>query len=76
MGLHHLTRICRELMEHGKDPRTPVAIISKCTLPEERVYLHHLSDFAGELDLAAIEFPAITIVGDVVRLLPERDRVL
>ncbi|MCR9145007.1 MAG: uroporphyrinogen-III C-methyltransferase [bacterium] len=79
MGLHHLTRICRELLANQKDGATPVAIISKCTLPDERIYLHRLEELAevtGEDPTAEIEFPAITIIGDVIRLLPERDRLI
>lgn len=79
MGLHHLARICRELIAKGKAGETPVAIISKCTLPEERIYLHTLAELEQNGDDAAIqsiEFPAITIIGDVIRLLPERDRLL
>lgn len=79
MGLHHLRSICQELQNNGKDGETHVAIISKCTLPEERVHLHSLEQLAGaggEELTRNIEFPAITIIGDVLRLLPERHRLV
>lgn len=79
MGLHHLQRICQELLSNGKAGETPVAIISKCTLPEEKIYLHRLIDLGETKDdelIRSIEFPAITIIGDVIRLLPERNRLV
>lgn len=74
MGLYHLTRICRELHDNGKSGETPVGIISKCTLPGEELYLYTLADLSAENAselIARITFPAISIIGDVIRLLPE-----
>ncbi len=74
MGLHHLTRICRELRSNGKSGETPVGIISKCTLPGEQLYLYTLGELSAENAselIAPIAFPAISIIGDVIRLLPE-----
>ncbi|MEQ9365807.1 MAG: uroporphyrinogen-III C-methyltransferase [Leptospirales bacterium] len=79
MGLHHLRRICAKLKSNDKRGDTPVAIISKCTLTDERIYLHRLEDLVKAPDdtiIESIEFPAITIIGDVIRLLPERHRLV
>lgn len=68
MALKHLRRIAERLTAAGRDPATPVAIISKATLPEQRVLITTLKASAAEAEAARIEPPAVIVVGDVVRL--------
>ena len=78
MGLHHLVRIARVLLQQGRAGETPVAIISKCTLPDERVLIQPLAEFSTpdiSERIADIAFPAISIIGDVLSLLPVRQEL-
>lgn len=66
MGVERLPLIVSKLIEHGRDPDTPVAIVSNGTLPAQRVVVGTL---AGIVDLAVgLEPPAAVIVGEVVRI--------
>ena len=66
MGLGRLQEIARGLAEHGLDPRTPAAVISAGTTPDEEVVVASL----GTIGDAAEELrsPALIVVGDVVAL--------
>ena len=68
MGVKMLGRNTGELLKFGKDPKTPVALVERGTRPDQRVTigtLETITDIAKEQDVKA---PAITIVGDVVKL--------
>jgi uroporphyrin-III C-methyltransferase len=66
MGLGSLERLAAGLIEHGRAPSTPAAVIASGTLPEQRVVVSRLSRIAE----AAEDFdpPALVVVGDVVGL--------
>ncbi len=66
MGVHSLPTIIDSLVEAGRSPDTPVAIIEKGTLPEQKVVTGTLADILEKA--VGIEPPAITIVGKVVGL--------
>ncbi len=68
MALKHLEQITERLLAAGRDADTPVAIVSKATTPEQRVLVTTLGRCAAEARAAAIEPPAIVVVGEVVRL--------
>ena len=68
MGVKMLGRNAEELIKHGKDPNTPVAVIENGTRSDQRVTvgtLANISDLAKERNVKA---PAITVVGEVVNL--------
>ena len=50
----------------GVDPTTPVAMVERATLPDERVVTGTLDTIVDVADAAAVEPPAVTVVGDVV----------
>src|SRR5581483_8518114 len=52
----------------GRDPATPVAVIAAGTLPEQRTLVATLADVVQQVEAAGIQPPAVTIVGEVVRL--------
>jgi uroporphyrin-III C-methyltransferase/precorrin-2 dehydrogenase/sirohydrochlorin ferrochelatase len=64
MGVERLPLIVSRLIEHGRSPSTPVAIVSNGTLPTQRVVVGTLetilSSAGGSLP------PAVIVVGDVV----------
>jgi len=68
MGVKNLPHITSSLMEHGRPPETPVALVRWGTRPEQQVLTGTLADIAELAHKAAFKAPAITIVGDVVRL--------
>jgi len=66
MGVHSLPVIVTSLLEAGRSPETPVALIEQGTLPEQRVLTGTLADILE--NSAEIKPPAIIIVGEVVAL--------
>ncbi|MGG3885452.1 uroporphyrinogen-III C-methyltransferase [Brevibacillus panacihumi] len=69
MGIGNLPMIRKQLIEHGKDPKTPVAVIAWGTLPEQATVTGTLADIEQRLaDTPQITNPAIILVGEVVQL--------
>ena len=68
MALNHLARIMARLIEAGRKPDEPVAIISKATTEAQRVLVSSLEGAAASAQAAQIEAPTIIVVGEVVRL--------
>jgi uroporphyrin-III C-methyltransferase len=68
MGVKMLGRNAEELIKHGKDPSTPVAVIERGTRPDQRVTVGNLSNIADLAKEYKIKAPAITVIGDVVRM--------
>lgn len=68
MGVGKLPRISSRLIEHGKDPETPAAIIERGTTPRQHAEDATLVDLPSVAANADIAPPAIIVVGDVVRL--------
>jgi uroporphyrinogen III methyltransferase/synthase len=68
MGVKNLPDIVARLTEHGRSPQTPVAVIQWGTRPEQRTVTGTLADIAGVVEAAGLRPPAITVVGEVVRL--------
>ncbi|MBQ4495423.1 MAG: uroporphyrinogen-III C-methyltransferase [Selenomonadaceae bacterium] len=64
MGVANLPQIVSKLIEHGRNPDTPAALIRWGTKPEQEVIVTTLA----EAPHANIEPPAIFIVGEVVSL--------
>ena len=64
-----IAKIARELINGGRAPRTPIAIIRWGTYEHQEIYSGSLEEIAaGEIERMRIEPPAIAIVGDVVSL--------
>ncbi|HEY8911347.1 MAG TPA: uroporphyrinogen-III C-methyltransferase [Desulfosporosinus sp.] len=68
MGMANLPLIAQKLMENGKKPTTPVAIIQWGTRPEQRTLVGQLDTIAAEVQKQGFSNPSIIIVGDVVSL--------
>ena len=66
MSLINIKEICDQLIKHGKATTTGLAIISNCTLPNEKVLFSTLETIAIDMENETIEFPAILIIGDVI----------
>ncbi len=68
MGASRIAEIVRKLIENGKDPATPVAVIEKGFSAQQRVVEGTLGDIAEKALAAGIEAPAVIVIGNVVRL--------
>ncbi len=68
MGLSRLDDLARGLMEAGKDPNTPAAVISGGCAPKPMAVRGTLSDIAQKAVQAGVEPPAIILVGEVAAL--------
>ena len=81
MGLARLGEIVDRLVAAGRDPGTPAAVVSRGTLPDQRVVAAPLACLPGAVTEAGLPGPALLVVGDAVRLAdrlawygPEQDR--
>lgn len=68
MGLVGLKAICEQLIAHGRNPHTPVALIEKGTTPQQRVIIATLATINERVQAEKVSAPTLTIVGDVVQL--------
>jgi len=68
MGVGNLPFIVEQLLAHGRAPDTPVAVIRWGTLPEQQTVTGTLATIVERVREAGLQPPAITVVGDVVRL--------
>jgi len=68
MGVHNVDTISRKLMEHGRSPGTPAAMIQMAFWHDERVVVGTLGTISDEVVKAGIKPPATLVVGEVVRL--------
>ena len=68
MGLHHLEEICDGLMQGGKSPQIPAAVISKGTTPEQKIIRANLGELAAKVREAKLEAPAVIVIGETAEL--------
>jgi uroporphyrin-III C-methyltransferase len=66
MGVEHLPEIISRLVDHGRGPDTPVAVIEEGTTQQQVVIMGTLRDIVQKAQ--GIHPPAILIVGEVVKL--------
>jgi uroporphyrinogen III methyltransferase/synthase len=68
MGAATLPQIVEMLVKHGRPPTTPAAVIRWGTTPAQEVVTGTLADIVRRVKEARLEPPAVTVVGEVVRL--------
>src|SRR5579859_2959668 len=66
MGLGRLEETCGALMAGGRSPETAAAVVSKATLPDERLVVGTVATIAARVREANLEAPALLVVGEVV----------
>jgi uroporphyrin-III C-methyltransferase len=66
MGLGRLEATCDELIAAGRSAATPAAVVSRATLPDQKVVVGTLADVARLARAAVLQAPALLLVGDVV----------
>lgn len=67
MGKTLLDEIAAKLVQYGRAPSTPIALIADGTTPQQRRVLGTLADIQSRVDVSAISGPALIVVGEVVR---------
>jgi uroporphyrin-III C-methyltransferase len=68
MGLAGLGHICERLVAHGLPADWPAAVVSQGTLPNQQVVCATLGTLSNAVAGRGLASPALTIVGEVVRL--------
>lgn len=68
MALHRIDYICQQLIQHGKDPKTPIALVQAASTPEQKVLTATLETIAERLAENPMKAPTLTIIGEVVDL--------
>ncbi len=66
MGIKNLPSITANLIKHGRDPKTPVAVVRWASMPFQRSVVGTLETISDIVQKEGIKPPALTIVGDVV----------
>lgn len=66
MGLNRVTKIATQLINHGKDANTPMAIIDQGTTSEHKTYVSDLENISDVLNRENIVGPALIVVGDAI----------
>ncbi len=68
MGVRKLDSLAKLLIEHGRPPETPAAVIHWASLPKQRTVVGDLTNIHRLASEAGLGLPALTIVGEVVHL--------
>ena len=68
MMVKNIELVCRRLMENGRSPETPVAVIRWGTRPNQTTIVGNLRDIPQKVKEKDIKPPAVMVVGDVVKL--------
>src|SRR5690606_23386713 len=73
MGVQRIEAIAAALVENGRAPDTPVAVVQEATLPGQRTVTGTLSDIAASVRSAQVRPPAVVIIGEVVKTARDLD---
>lgn len=68
MGMRKLPELMQLLIAHGRPPQTPAAVIQSASTPQQRTVVGTVRDIARKAQEAGLGMPALTVVGEVVRL--------
>jgi uroporphyrin-III C-methyltransferase/precorrin-2 dehydrogenase/sirohydrochlorin ferrochelatase len=73
MGVEVAGEIARKLIEAGRAPATPVAIVENGGSDQSRHFKGSLGDLAGLIARARIGAPSIILIGEVAALAAAHD---
>ncbi len=71
MAIKNIDVLTKKLVEKGRSPDTPVAVIRWGTRPDQKTIVSTLKEIAGIVKEKDIKPPAVMVVGDVVNLKKE-----
>jgi uroporphyrinogen III methyltransferase/synthase len=73
MGVRTLPGLTARLIDAGRPPAQPAAVVARGTLPDQQTVLGTLASIAEDAAAAGVRAPAITVVGEVAALHSELD---
>lgn len=68
MGMGNLAAIVSELIRHGKDPKTPIALIRWGTHPFQKTLVGQLDNIVEKVSTEGMKPPVVMVIGEVVSL--------
>ena len=68
MGRENLAGIVDALVQHGRPPDTPIAVVQWATEPHQRTVVGTLSDIVGLVSNADLTAPVVAVIGETVEL--------
>jgi uroporphyrinogen III methyltransferase/synthase len=68
MGMRKLAGLMQVLMQHGRPADCPAAVIQWASTPQQRTVVGCVADIAERASAAQLGMPALTVVGEIVRL--------
>lgn len=68
MGMENLSQIVQQLVSHGRNLATPVALIRWGTRPEQEVVTGSLENITERAQIAGLTSPVVIVVGEVVKM--------
>lgn len=68
MGVAELGTLQRRLVEHGRSPSTPFALIENGSRPEQRVVVGTLANLSERAASHAVQSPSLLVLGEVAAL--------
>lgn len=68
MGIKNIGNITSKLLEHGKSPDTPVAVVRWGSRPDQKTVVSTLKEITELVKEENIRPPAVMIIGNVVKL--------
>jgi uroporphyrinogen III methyltransferase / synthase len=69
MGTSNLAMTVRQLLQHGRAPQTPIALIKWASLPQQEVLVSDLGRVVAAVGDRSFS-PAVIVIGEVVKLRP------
>ncbi|ASU78174.1 uroporphyrinogen-III C-methyltransferase [Actinopolyspora erythraea] len=73
MAVKRIREFADVLLEHGRRPDTPVAVVQEGTTHTQRTLRSRLRDVADDVENSEVRPPAVIVIGPVAGLAPERD---
>ncbi|MFC7328783.1 uroporphyrinogen-III C-methyltransferase [Marinactinospora rubrisoli] len=73
MGVERIDRIARALLDGGRAPDTPVAVVQDATLPTQRTITATLGTVHQAATDAGVRPPAVVVIGEVVNVARDLD---
>jgi uroporphyrinogen III methyltransferase/synthase len=68
MGIKNIRSITEKLLKHGRDPKTPVAVVRWASTSEQRTVVGNLENIAEVVEKNKIKPPSLVVIGEVVKL--------
>ncbi len=68
MAVKNISFVCQKLIENGRNPETPVAVIRWGTRADQTTLVSNLENISSVVKENEIKPPAVMVVGDVVKL--------